>query len=262
MNLPTSIRDINALPDDEKLAIYRTLIPFWLLAQYGIDTGTLTRDGHPVVFIRAPKNSRAMEIEVRYRADDIDPMLYLNMVDTFNNQLLVLLVIVNDPCSPRFNIDVDQDGNRTFLGTSSRNLPAEIAAMNAGLAPGQVRKGLRAFRQLVPLFEQFIERMSHDLFFIEPLSYHNAIVFERFGFAYVRGLQEMRAIDQAFRPGGTLHEKLTGESPFRQPAFAYTIRGRSWAIHDGILGHPFTGFHMYKRIGLDAGVSTFPDGVW
>lgn len=202
ISFPSSIRGINALPPEEKYAVYRMLVPDWLLVKYGIDPEALTFERLSVVKIRAPEGSRALEIEIRRQAHDPDPMFYLNMADTFNNQLLVLLVVINDPDAPRFNTDIDPDGNRTQLGTTSRNVPAEIAAMRAGLAPGQVRAGLRVFRQLVPMFESFVQRMSHDLFFIEPLSYHNAIVFERYGFSYVRGLQEMRAIDREFRPGG------------------------------------------------------------
>jgi hypothetical protein len=259
---PQSIREINALPDTEKEAIYRTLLPDWLYPTYNIDPETLTVHGQRVVRFRCPAGSRALESIVRRNPADIDPMLYLNMADTFNNQLLVLLVIVNDPDAPRFNIDRDEDGNPTHLGTTSRNIPAEIAAKRAGLAPGQVRQGLRVFRQLVPVFEQFITNMGHDLFFIEPMSYHNAIVFERYGFNYVRGYQEMVNISREFQPGGALHMKLTGSSPFRCLNAWETVRGRSWAIHDGILGHPFTGFQMYKRIGHHAGVNTFPDSKW
>lgn len=259
---PASIRGINNLPDDEKIAIYRTLLPDWLYTQYGIDPDTLSYEGKRVVQFRAPSNTRGLEVIVRRRAADIDPMLYLNMADTFNNQLLVLLVVVNDPDAPRFNIDRDEEGNPTHLGTTSRNRAAEEAAMRAGLAPGQVRAGLRVFKQLVPLFETFVQRMGHDLFFIEPLAYHNAIVFERYGFNYVRGYQEMVNIHREFQPGGYLHSKLTADNPFRQPDAWRTVRGRSWAIHDGILGHPFTGFQMYKRIGMHAGLNTFPDLQW
>lgn len=259
---PNSIRGINNLPEDEKIAIYKTLLPEWLYTQYGVDRETLTVNGQRVVRFRCPEGSRALEIIVRRLPTDYDPMLYLNMADTFNNQLLVLLVNVNDPEAPRFNIDRDEDGNPTHLGTTCRNIEAEIAAMKAGLAPGQIRQGLRVFRQLVPVFEQFILNMEHDLFFIEPLSYHNAIVFERYGFNYVRGYQEMVNIDKQFRPGGDLYQKLTPESPFRHPDAWRSVRGRSWAIHDGILGHPFTGFQMYKRIGVNAGINTFPDSIW
>ena len=41
-----------------------------------------------------------------------------------------------------------------------------------------------------------------------------------------------------------------------------TVRGRSWAITDGILGGPFGGVKMYKAPGRSANVSTFPGGVY
>ncbi|MCC6613383.1 MAG: hypothetical protein IT320_07880 [Anaerolineae bacterium] len=259
---PSSIFSINKLEEAEKAAIYGTLIPDWVYDQYGIDRETLTVEGKRVVRFRCPAGSRALEISVWRRAGERDPMLYFNMVDTFNFQLLVLLVVINDPDAPRFNTDRDEDGNETQLGTIARNVHAEERAMKAGLAPGQVRPGLRVFRQSVPVFEQFVANMGHDMFLIEPLAYHNAIVFERYGFSYVRGLREMQQINQEFQPGGELHAQLTPDNPFRQPDAWLTTRGRSWAIHDGILGHPFTGFQMYKRIGIHAGVSTFPDGKW
>ena len=258
---PTSIRGINSLPDEQKQAIYRTLLPDDLLKQYGIDLEN-PGDYQPIVTFHTPPKSRAMELIVKRDARDLDRLFYLNMADTFNNQLLVLLVVVNDLDAPRFNIDVDLHGNRTHFGTVARNLAAERAAMEAGLSPGQVRRGLRAFRQFVPVFEQFVTNMQHDLFFIEPLMYANAIVFERYGFNYLRGRQEMLRIDTEFHPGGELHAKLTPDNPFRQPDAWETVRGRAWAIHDGILGHPFTGFQMYKRVGKHAEVNTFPVADW
>ena len=259
---PNSLREINALPEADKYAIYGTLLPDWLFSRYQVDPKTLAVDGEQVVSFRCPKGSRALEITVKRYAHDRDPMLYFNMVDTFNNQLLVLLVIVNDPDSPRYNTELDEHGNSTQLGTSGRNVKAELHAMRDGLAPGQIRRGLRSFKLSVPRFEEFVAHMGHDLFLIEPLAYHNAIIFERYGFSYMRGHQEMVRINREFTEGGELFGKLDSVRPFRQQAFAQTIRGRSWAIHDGILGHPFTGFQMYKRIGHHAGVNTFPDGEW
>jgi len=258
---PNSIREINGLPLAEKEAIYRTLLPDWLFTQYDIDRETLMVGGHRVIHFRAPSGSRAVEISVK-RANDHDPLLYLNMADTFNNQILVLLMVINNPDAPRFNIDIDESGNLTQFGTIGRNRPAELAAMNAGLAPGQIRAGLRQFKQGLPLFEAFIRRIGHEMFLIEPLAYHNAIVFERYGFSYIRGLQEMKRIHQEFQPGASLHSRLTADNPFRTIDAWKTIRGRSWAIHDGILGHPFTGFQMYKTIGKEAGINTFPDAQW
>jgi hypothetical protein len=261
---PTTLREINNLPEEQKHAIYATLLPDWLFTDYDVDRKTLRRksDNHQIVDFRCPAGTRAMEISVKQHPADLDPMLYLNMTDTFNNQLLVLLVVVNDPEAPRFNTDVDPQGNPTNFGTSSRNLIAEEEAMKAGLAPGQIRAGKRVFKQSVPQFEEFVKRMSHERFFIEPLTYSNAITFERYGFNYLRGAKEMSFIHQEFQPGGELHSKLTPQNPFRHPDAWKTVRGRAWAIHDGILGHPFSGFQMYKRVGHHAGVCTFPEARW
>lgn len=257
---PHSIREINSLPESEKRTIYQTLIAPWILTDFNIDPDVT--DAHAQIRYLCPQGSRAMELTVKCDPADRDPILYMNIADTFNNQLLVLLVVVNDPDAPRYNVDVDQQGNRTNFGTTSRNIPAELAAKKAGLAPGQIRKGLRSFRRSVPIFEDFVRKMGHDMIMIEPLAYHNAIVFERFGFNYMRGLKDMKEIHKEFQEGGDLRRKLTDSNPFRSPDIWENVRGRSWAIHDGILGHPFTGFQMYKRIGSEAGVNTFPDATW
>ena len=257
---PDSIRAINNLPEAEKYEIYQTLIADWVFQDFSIEPDSVGKHGQ--IHYLCPSGSRAMELSVRRNPADVDPILYMNIADTFNNQLLVLLMVVNDPDAERFHVDIDQQGNRTNFGTSSRNIPAELAAMKAGLSPGQVRKGLRAFKRSLPHFEMFIDNMGHEMFFIEPLAYHNAIVFERYGFSYMRGLKDMKIIHQEFQPGGEYYQKLTPDNPFRQPDAWQSVRGRSWATHDGILGHPFTGFQMYKRVGHHAGVETFPDASW
>lgn len=259
---PSSLREINRLPATEKEAIYQTLIPDWVYEDFDIDRSTLSHAGHRVIQFMCPSGSRALEITIKQNAVDRDPILYFNMADTFNGQLLVLLVVVNDPGAPRYNTDIDQYGNPTRFGTTNRNIPAEIAAMRAGLAPGQIRQGLRAFKKSVPVFEAFVERMGHELFLIEPMAYHNAIVFERYGFNYMRGLKDMREIHEEFQPGGWLHKRLNEDNPFRPVDAWQYVRKRAWAIHDGILGHPFTGFQMYKRLHRDANVNTFPDARW
>lgn len=259
---PDSIRAINGLPLPEKRAIYRTLIPDWVFAQFDIDPDTLTVGGRPVIEFRCPPGSHALELSVRHQPDALDPALYLHLADTFHNQLVVLLAVVNDPQAPRFDIDRDENGLSTQLGTAGRNIPEEVRALRAGLAPGQVRRGLRVFRTGIPTFELFVKKMGHTMFFIEPLFYHNAIVFERFGFAYSRGLRLMEAIHAEFQPGGALHARLTGENPFRASNAWKSIAGRSWAIHDGVLDQPFTDVQMYKRVGERAQIETFPGAAW
>lgn len=259
---PTSIREINDLSKDEKINIYKTLIPMWIFYEFGIDSDTFMKNNHRLITFRFPSGSRAIEITIKNDIDDIDPIFYLNMADTFNNQLLVLLVQVNDPNAPRFNTDINEHGNLTNFGTTSRNIPVEVAAMEYGLAPGQIRIGLRSFRKTVPIFEEFVKRMGLDIFFIEPLAYHNAIVFERYGFNYLRGLREMENINQNFQRNGEYYKKLDKDNPFQNTNAWKTIRGRSWAIHDGILGHAYTGFQMYKRLGKNARINTFPNAIW
>lgn len=259
---PDSIRGINDLAEPAKLAIYHTLLPDWVFPMFGIDPATHTIRGTRVVHVRCPARSSSVEISVYNAPESTEPALYLHMGDSFNAQLVVFLVVINDPASPRYNVDRDEAGRPNQLGMEGRNIPEEIRAMEAGLAPGQVRRGLRVFRTMLPTFEAFVRNMGHALFFIEPLFYHNAITFERYGFSYSQGLQFMKTIHREFLPGGCLHQKLTGDSPFRPRDAWRTVTGRSWALHDGVLGRPFTGVQMYKRIGHDAHVETFPNAEW
>jgi hypothetical protein len=125
-----------------------------------------------------------------------------------------------------------------------------------------VRCGLKLTRQLIPNFEVFVSRLGHKMFLLDPLTYNAAILFERYGCNYSQGHKQMEWINREFAPGGELYNKLDGSTPFRQPGAHRTVHGRSWAIHDGVLGRPFTDIKMYKRVGIQAQVSTFPGGVW
>ena len=178
-----------------------------------------------------------------------------------NGQIHVLLYILNDPDSPRFDVDRMPDGRKTRFGTLLRNLEAEKAALEAGLAPGQVRSGLRMLSDAIASFEKFIESLGHEMYFVEPLYYHNAVIFERYGLAYQMGRRRMESYHAGFSEGGKLLPLLDG-SPFRKPEAQDSIRLRSWAIHDGILGEPFTDVTMYKRVGKSAGVNTTPGCAW
>jgi hypothetical protein len=110
-------------------------------------------------------------------------------------------------------------------------------------------------------FENFVEELGHDLYFVEPLYYHNAVIFERYGFAYQQGRKLMERIHNGFSEGGDLLIQLD-DSTFRPAQAENSIRLRSWAIHDGILGAPFTNVTMYKRVGKHAGIRTTADTSW
>jgi hypothetical protein len=258
-----SLRQINELPTPEREKIYRHLLPHRLLESFGINPQTLSdAQGNRLVTFSCPRGASVVEVDVRSEVDFPDPLLYVELGDTRLNQIEVILFVVNDPSSERFETDRDWRGERTMFGTFRRNIQEEIRAMEAGLAPGQVRQGLRLSRTLLPIFERFVTRLGHDYYLMEPLTYHTAILFERLGCNYVQGLRKMQWVNTAFQPGGLLHERLDGTVPFRQPDAGRTIRGRSWAIHDGIMGEPWHGIKMYKRVGKHAGIDTFPGGEY
>ncbi len=262
-SLLNSLAAINQLPDDVRNRIYHTLLVSEMLERYAIDPRTrLNPRGEQVVTIDASSNIGLVELRVWRQLSDRDPLLYMQLADTTNNQIIILLFITNDPDQPRFPVDRDWGGEPTKFGTLSRNVEVEVAAMQAGLSPGQVRQGLRMARRMMPNFELFISRLGHELFLMEPLAYHSAVLFENFGCAYSQGRRRMERIHQGFQPGGELFQRLDGSTPFREPGAEKTVRGRSWAIHDGILGEPYTDYHMYKRVGKQADVCTFPNYVW
>ena len=258
---PSTIGGINLLPEPEKRAIYARYIPTALLEKYNIPPLT-SAAGHNLLQFRFATGSTDVEMRLFHEVSFPDPILYAHITDTMNGQIHVLLYILNDPASPRFDVDKMPDGSPTKFGTLQRNIEAEKTALEAGLAPGQVRRGLRLLGQAIEAFEVFVTALGHDMYFVEPLYYHNAVIFERYGFSYQVGKRLMDSIHTGFQSGGDLSAQLDGSTPFRQPEAANGIRKRSWAIHDGILGEPFTNVTMYKRVGKSAGINTTPDCKW
>jgi hypothetical protein len=260
----TSLRSINDLPIEQRDQVYAALLPPELLSRFAINPIDFRGPtGDRLVEIDAPPETGSVEIKVWHQADARDPVFYFQLADTPNNQLIILLFVINDPESPRFDVDRNWQGERTKFGTQSRNLEAEIAAMQAGLGPGQIRRGLQLSHKIQNVFEKFVAGLGHDMFFFEPLAYHTALLFERYGCNYSLGKKKMEWIHQEFQaPDGELFKRLDGSTPFRMPGAEKTVRGRSWAIHDGLLGEPFTSIHMYRRIGIDAGINTFPNAEW
>ncbi len=261
MNQPYTIGGINLLPEEEKRNIYCNLIPRELLERFNIPRTLIDSRGRSLIQARWAPGNPSVELSLFHQADFPDPILYGHMTDTINGQVHILLYILNDPASPRFDVDKMPDGRATKFGTLMRNLEAEKAALEAGLTPGQIRHGLRLLGPAIIAFENFVEELGHDMFFTEPLYYHNAIIFERYGFAYQQGRKLMERIHAGFLPGGDLVKQLDG-STFRPHEAANSIRLRSWATHDGLLGEPFTNVTMYKRVGKHAGISTTEDTKW
>lgn len=256
---PSTIGGINKLPEAEKRLIYTRYIPNELIQKFNLPDLAHNKE---LLQFRFAEGSSDVELILYHKVGFQDPILYAHLTDTLNAQIHVLLYILNDPQAPRFDVDKMPDGSPTKFGTLKRNLEAEKAALQAGLAPGQIRRGLRLLRSAMDTFEEFITSLGHDMFYIEPLYYHNAVIFERYGFAYQVGKRRMEGFQAGFQEGGELSQRLDGSNPFRSSQAANSIRLRSWAIHDGILGEPYTNVTMYKRVGKSAEISTTPGCEW
>src|SRR5512140_3124490 len=176
---PSTIGGINNLPEDEKRLIYARYIPSALLERFNLPEPDSQRIQSLLKF-RFEPGSTDLEMSLFHEPRFPDPIFYAHLTDTMNGQIHILLYILNDPHSPRFDVDKMPDGSATRFGTLRRNLQAEQAAMQAGLAPGQVRHGLRMLGNAIDTFEEFISSLGHELFFVEPLYYHNAVIFERY----------------------------------------------------------------------------------
>ena len=288
--LPISLLAVNNLPPNAARRLYRVLLPPGLLQRLEIQpiswkgAGGVERvrlqaqPGSGLVKLSicmpdAPGAHGAPDVQGAHGAPDVqgahgapdDEVVCVELADNSLNGIDLNLLLLNDPASPRFSTDVDADGNATQFGAMRRNLAEEQRAMQAGLAPGQVRASLGASKQVLQQLEVFLMLLAQQAVFLEPLTYTSAWVFERRGFAYVRGHKLMTDIQREFQPGGRLRQALDGSTPFRQPEQWRTVRGRAWAIQDGILeaiGATWNNLRMVKQVGREAGVNTFPDAIY
>jgi hypothetical protein len=262
-DLPITLRSINDLHHNLKQRIYRTLIPQRFLFQFDVHPISWRGpDKETYVTMKAEPGWGKVYLEARSPFDPDDPFFLLEIEDSRFNRIDLNLVVLNDPTSERFYTDIDSEGRQTLFGTVRRNLAAEEKAMAAGLAPGQVRQGVRGLAEVLNQLETFMIALGHQSIGLEPLTYVSAWIFERRGFAYTQGHHLLDRIHQEFQPGGKLHAALDGSSPFRRPEQWETVRGRAWAIHDGVLeaiDQQWDQIRMIKQIGRNANVNTFPD---
>ena len=254
-----SLRHINALPPIERDRCYLSLVPpsFW--ERFQLDPFDFTdTQGRAVASVEAPASQSWSKISVRHRADAIDPAFFLKLDESRYGNLRITFIILNDPESTRFGVDLDDEGKMTELGGRSRNRREEESAMRAGLAPGQIRSGLRMLRPTLERIETFAARLGKACLLLEAFFYHNALLYERHGFGYLAGKDRMEAIHRGFLSGGDLARRLDGSTPFRMSGAGESIRGRSWAIHDGVLLRPWWPPAMYRPVGGRLEVSTAP----
>jgi len=266
------IQRINRMSQSEKEGLYRLLIPPSLFRRYQINPLTFTDyEGTRLVRFYCPEREETVMIELKRIPDDPDPIYSIQVSDGADyTQLNWDFLVVNDPESERFNIDVDGEGRDTLWGRASRNLPEEERSLRAGMAPGMIRKGLGLTREVIGGLAYFARILDIKSIHLEALFYHNAITYERHGFSYFTGYKQMKRTHELFQPGGELFNKMDDSTPFRKPEFAYTVRGRSWAIHDGILSEIDDNLFdegwcspvMYRMVGKPRGMITFPDPTY
>ncbi len=260
---PVFLREVAGWDPRWQRMLFQVMVPVQLLVSLGVDPVDLTdADGRSVAFSRVGADGSSFRLEVYPTGDARDPFAELELIDTPFNQIEVVWLALQDPRSPRFDIDVMPNGAETHRGVLCRNLVAEEAAKAAGLAPGQIRGGLRSFRWVAERIENLMLCLNQRDFIAQPLYYHTAILFEQYGFGYLQGQSRLEEIAQDFAPGGKLRRRLDGSTPFRLPEQADSVRGRSWAIHDGILDEPWDRVRMVKRLGASWGINTCPGVPW
>ena len=263
---PISLKQINDLDTNIKRRVYRNLLPPSLLSAQNIDPINWSGvDGDECVRLSANPGSGYVTIFARKNGFEEMEFFRLEFADNAFNGIDIHILVLNDPNSRTFHTDVDENGKPTSFGTVRRNIAEEIHAKQHGLAPGQVRSSLGASRVIFEYLDNFMSTLGQQAYFMEPLTYASAWIFEKRGCAYVRGHQIMDQINQEFQPGGELFRALDGSSSFRKQDQWNTVRGRAWAIHDNILekiDRTWDDIRMVKQVGKHAGVNTFPDSKY
>ena len=255
----SSIRAINRLDKPEKEQIYSCLLPQRLRDVLGLAKNSLCNPaGERLIDIIAPAGLALVRIEARSKPVGGVVVFFLELSDTQFQQMELSFCIIRDPTAPRYAVDVDETGANNWFASQGRNIPEELRAMRAGLFPNQTHHGLQLFVTFFPLLERFTDALGMQMIVAEPLTYDNAIRYEKYGFDYLRGKRLMLEIDREFQPEGRYFMRLDRSTPFRMPGMERTVSGRSWAIHDGILDEPWDGVQIYRMIGVHAGVNTFP----
>ena len=262
------IQRISRLSKYEQEGFFRLLIPSSLFHLHLINPISFCDEkGKRIVKIFCPPGDRTVLVEIKL--PDMDDPLYSIQVSDCNDSTQIDwdFIIINDPNSPKYNTLVDKEGRDTLFGWAFREIEEEKKAMENGFFPGQARKGLGLTKKTIESLEIFCRLLDIKSIRLEALFYHNAITYERYGFSYFSGFKQMKRINELFQKDGKLFQRLDSSSPFRKKEFAGTVGGRSWAIHDGILNdidddlleEGWVSPVMYRMVGTDRSMITFPD---
>src|SRR3989304_8746042 len=112
------IQRINRMSQSEKEGLYPLLFPPSLFKRCEINPLTFTDyEGTRLVRFYCPEREETVMIEMKRRVDDPDPVYSIQVSDGPDfSQLNWDFLVVNDPDSERFNIDIDDQGRDTLWG--------------------------------------------------------------------------------------------------------------------------------------------------
>jgi hypothetical protein len=177
----SSLQAINRLDEPEKEHIYSRLLPQRLRDVLGLEPDSLCNSaGERLVTIIAPAGLSLVRIEARSRSQGGVTVFFLELSDTHYHQMELSFCIIRDPTAPRYAVDVDERGENNWFASHGRNIPEELRAMRAGLFPNQTHHGLQLFVTFFPLLERFTASLGMQMIVAEPLSYDNAIRYEKY----------------------------------------------------------------------------------
>ena len=205
--------------------------------RFGIDPATLCdRDGARLVRVTAPADKPWARVEVRSSAEDRDPAL---LVDVEMSPLSVpelAFVQITDPAGRALR-------DRPRPGRARHALRHRVAQRGGGGAarcrtaspPARCGGACGCSRGCSTRWRASARLIGKEIYLIEPLFYHSAILYERRGCGYLMGRDVMEEIHAGFSRGRVAaHGARRLLADFRAPEAARTVRGRSWALHDGV----------------------------
>ena len=150
------IQRISRLNQLEKEGIYRILIPPSLYYRFGINPLSFCeKNGNRVVRFFCPQGDRTCLVEIKLPGTE-NPIYSIQLTDSGDmTQIEWDFLIVNDHDAPKFETHIDKEGRDTMFGWASRNIEEEKKAVEAGLFPGQIGKGLGLTGETVEVLEFF-----------------------------------------------------------------------------------------------------------
>ncbi len=240
--------EINVLPSRVREEIYLRLVPDRLLAVVCLDRHDADgQRGHVPVRIAAPDGAAWARVELRAKPDDRDPALLLDIGHVGVRRARAVA-----------RADQRSVGRRALPSTATRTVSTPCSAPSAatrsrsgapwppGSPPARCDPGSACWGRCWSRWTTFAGSSGRSSTSWSRSSITRPSSTSDAAAATSSGASAWRQIHQGFQPGGDLHRRLDDSSPFRRRGLERTARGRSWAIHDGVLDDPWQGVKMFR----------------